>query len=119
MTNRIIHADGSLLNFPDLCAEWDYVTNSKGPECYSYGSSAKVAWICKINPCGCHKWLATIDNRIVYTDNSGKDFRIILQDHQVKISSDGILILPNNCLSYEEYKSKTGIETYGSFYFQG
>lgn len=31
----------------------------------TYGSKVKLWWICILNPCGCHKWEATIKNRMV------------------------------------------------------
>src|SRR5204863_31458 len=33
------------------------------PSGISYGSNKKVWWICKLNPCGCHKWNAAINSR--------------------------------------------------------
>jgi hypothetical protein len=49
---------------PDLCKEWDYERNEKGPENYLSGSSEKVHWICTKG----HRWEAIIANR---TNGSG------------------------------------------------
>ena len=49
--------------YPELCQEWDYEKNKKKPEDYTRGSGVKVWWICKKNPCGCHKWITPIYSR--------------------------------------------------------
>nr|QBK86128.1 MAG: restriction endonuclease [Marseillevirus LCMAC101] len=51
-----------LTAYPELCKEWDK-NNLDPPEKYSPGSNKKVWWICRKNPCGCHQWKATINNR--------------------------------------------------------
>src|SRR5205085_8177816 len=57
------HYNLKVLN-PKLAREWYYEKNNgKKTEEYSYGSSKKVWWKCKNDPCGCHKWKATINNR--------------------------------------------------------
>lgn len=45
---------------PDICQEWDYERNEKSPEMFSVASGVSVWWRCKNNPCGCHKWEASI-----------------------------------------------------------
>jgi len=47
---------------PELASQWNYKKNKGfGPEDFSYGSNAKVWWICpKIKQ---HVWQATISNR--------------------------------------------------------
>jgi superfamily II DNA or RNA helicase len=44
---------------PDLCEEWDYEKNEKGPENYIPGSKKKVHWTCNKG----HHWKATIGSR--------------------------------------------------------
>jgi len=44
---------------PELCKEWDYNKNEKGPDCYSAGSEKKVWWKCIED----HEWEAIINNR--------------------------------------------------------
>lgn len=46
----------------DLCKEWDFESNKKGPESYTYKSSEPVNWICSIAECR-YKWSAIIQNR--------------------------------------------------------
>src|SRR5437762_5411065 len=50
---------------PELIKEWDFDKNKDtcNPYEISYGSNKKVWWICKSNPCGCHKWEAVISSR--------------------------------------------------------
>lgn len=48
--------------YPELCEEWD-AENTHTPDKYLPGSHAKVRWICKYNPCGCHRWQTTINAR--------------------------------------------------------
>lgn len=47
---------------PELVSEWD-PTNEKPMNEYTRGSGTIVKWICKSNPCGCHKWCSCIKNR--------------------------------------------------------
>lgn len=44
-----------------LCLEWDYEKNDTKPEKYTFGSHAKVHWVCKKDPT--HKWSAMINKR--------------------------------------------------------
>jgi len=37
--------------------------NEKKAEDYSPGSNKEVYWVCKKNPCGCHRWKSTIATR--------------------------------------------------------
>lgn len=49
---------------PKIAAEWHPTLNGvKTARDYFAGSHAKVWWKCKSNPCGCHAWESTIDNR--------------------------------------------------------
>lgn len=50
-------------NYPNIAKEWDYNLNKDVPENYSIGSNIMKSWICEKNPCGCHKWIASINNR--------------------------------------------------------
>lgn len=63
----IIARKGSLKAlYPELAAEWDYVHNLKGPECYTESSGEEVSWICS----WCHQpWRAVISSRT--KSNSG------------------------------------------------
>jgi hypothetical protein len=51
------------ITYPELCKEWDYERNEKGPENYTHGSNVKVHWVCLNNACGCHKYISKIKNR--------------------------------------------------------
>ncbi len=57
-----IREKGSLLETnPILCEEWNYSRNiNQSPQDYSYGSNAKVWWICKRG----HEWKAVISSRV-------------------------------------------------------
>lgn len=52
-----------LVVHPDLCKEWDYKRNEKGPENYAPGSNKKVWWICPTSDCDCHRYEAVINMR--------------------------------------------------------
>lgn len=56
--------------FPKLIIEWD-PTNEKKMNTYTRCSNANVKWICKLNPCGCHKWCAVISSRTNNNRRSG------------------------------------------------
>jgi len=58
--HRVSEENNLLVNFPDLCKEWDYGKNFKSPLEYTYGSNDKVFWKCK--ECG-HEWGAIIYSR--------------------------------------------------------
>lgn len=45
---------------PNLCMDWDYSKNEKGPENYKGGSNLSVWWICSV--CG-YNWKTCICNR--------------------------------------------------------
>ncbi len=48
--------------YPEIAAEWDYVSNGgQKPEDFPPGSQKKVWWVCAYDPS--HKWLAKISNR--------------------------------------------------------
>jgi len=59
---------------PDLMLEWDIEKNVILPENLTVGSNKKVWWICPINPCGCHKYDATVLNRTRKNKPSGCPF---------------------------------------------
>ncbi len=52
--------NGHALTDELLLKEWDYEHNQKNPDRYSYGSNAKVNWIC--SKCG-YNWCASIASR--------------------------------------------------------
>jgi len=52
-----------LVTHPELCKQWDYEKNENPPSYYSRGSNVKVYWICPIDPCGCHKFCSSINDR--------------------------------------------------------
>lgn len=44
---KVLKGYNDLLTFnPQICKEWDYKLNKKGPECYTKNSNVKVNWIC-------------------------------------------------------------------------
>ena len=49
--------------YPQIAKEWDYENNFGKPDEYSPSSHAKVWWKCSNSLCGCHRWLATINDR--------------------------------------------------------
>ena len=49
-----------LLEYPDLCDEWDNTRNKNNPKDYLPNSNKKIFWICK--KCG-NRWEASINNR--------------------------------------------------------
>lgn len=50
------------VKFPHLKNEW-HPDNLKSMDQYLPGSHAKILWLCKDNPCGCHIWEAAIYDR--------------------------------------------------------
>lgn len=62
--NRLCKHNNLLISDPDLCEEWDYDNNDKPPSDYTTFSNVIVAWVCKNNTCGCHKWKCSISNRV-------------------------------------------------------
>jgi hypothetical protein len=48
--------------FDEILDEWDEKRNGD-PKNYSVGSGKKVFWVCRKNPCGCHKWRTTLYSR--------------------------------------------------------
>ena len=48
----------------ELCKEWNYERNRRGPETYTRGSGEKVWWKCAFG----HEWRARISNRIYSGD---------------------------------------------------
>lgn len=62
--NRQLCPHNNLLaRYPNIGKEWCHKKNIKGPECYPPGSGDMVWWECPINPCGCHIYQSTINNR--------------------------------------------------------
>jgi len=51
-----------LTQYPELVVEWDPINGRM--EDYHPGSGKNVSWICTKNPCGCHKYLSIIKNRV-------------------------------------------------------
>ena len=50
--------------FQKIATDWDYDSNPKGPEYFSYGSGQRVFWK-HSGACGCtHRWLASIQERV-------------------------------------------------------
>lgn len=58
-----------MVKYPKISIEWCYDNNDKSPHEFLPHSTAKVWWICPINPCGCHIYQASIDSRV--TKRSG------------------------------------------------
>lgn len=55
--NRKICRHNSLAaKYPQLLEEWDYEKNIVKPDEIAPGTGARIFWVCKVNPCGCHKW---------------------------------------------------------------
>jgi DNA-directed RNA polymerase subunit RPC12/RpoP len=56
------HNNNLLVTHPEICAEWDFVKNEKGPQNYTAGSGSryKVWWICSKKK---HSWQASINQR--------------------------------------------------------
>jgi len=60
-SGRRVSEDHNLLIYnPELCKEWNYDKNEKGPNEYTKNSNIKVWWKCK--ECD-HEWQSTIANR--------------------------------------------------------
>lgn len=60
---KVCKHNNLLAMFPNICEEWNYDKNDINPSKVVYSSSKPVYWICKINPCGCHRWRTTINTR--------------------------------------------------------
>lgn len=60
LRRQALVTEGHTLDNPLLLKEWDYEKNEKLPTDYSYGSGAKVNWVC--STCG-YSWQATINSR--------------------------------------------------------
>ena len=91
---------------PDLCEEWDYELNEKGPEKYTYGSNYKAAWVCKNNICGCHKWHAPISRR---TNGVGCPYcnsRLLCKHNNL------LNLKPDLCKEWDYEKNEKGPENY-------
>lgn len=62
-TGKRVNSKNNLLTtHPEICSEWDYIKNEKGPEKYTAGSGSrsKVWWICSKKG---HSWQASINLR--------------------------------------------------------
>jgi hypothetical protein len=95
------------ITHPELCKQWDYEKNEKGPENYTYGSSAKVYWICPINPCGCHKYLAKILDR-TYKQTGCK----FCNKGSVCPHNNLTITHPSLCKQWDYDKNTSNAETY-------
>jgi hypothetical protein len=61
-----------LVTHPQICLEWDYEKNIKGPENYTAGSGSrsKVWWICKNKN---HSWQASVNIRTGTVEKTGSN----------------------------------------------
>jgi hypothetical protein len=50
--------------YPEISLEWNYDNNNRRPNEYLPGSGDMIWWKCSNDPCGCHRWQATIHNRV-------------------------------------------------------
>ncbi len=48
---------------PDVAAEWDHQSNAEKPWEIGPSCNTKYWWVCPKNPCGCHRWEATVYSR--------------------------------------------------------
>lgn len=101
-----------LLEYPELCKEWDYQKNDKKPEEYTSKSGAIVWWICSICE---NNWKSRIVGRS--REDKGcsvcklsKGEKIILKyldlhnyEHEKQKEFDGLLGLGGNNLSFDFY----------------
>lgn len=93
---------------PDIVKEWDYDKNEKGPEEYSIKSNEEAFWKCsKLNVCKCHKWKASIDNRVIH--NSGCPF---CNNHKVCIHNNLLILFPDLCKEWNYDENEKGPEHY-------
>jgi len=100
-----------LITHPKIAIEWDYEKNDKRPENYTFGSSARVHWLCPLNPCGCHNYIAIINTRTAM--NSGCKFC----NSGAPCSHNNLLITHTElCKEWDYEKNEKGPEnyTYGS-----
>lgn len=59
--SKIPSKKNTLLNYPDIIYEWNYLRNKDNPDNFSFGSHTKVWWKCK----NClHEWMAEIKSRV-------------------------------------------------------
>jgi glutaredoxin len=95
--------------FPELYEEWDYERNEKGPESYPKSSSKKVWWKCKINPCGCHRWEATINHRTNLKNPRGCPY---CSNQKLCKHNNLLALFPELCEEWDYERNKKGPEEY-------
>ena len=78
---------------PELCEEWDYKKNDKGPESYTRSSKHKAWWIC--GRCD-NSWKARIGNRVVLNRGCPKCCCSKLEDKIIKMLQDSNINFKHN-----------------------
>jgi hypothetical protein len=106
--NKVCPHNNLATSFPDLCYEWDHTRNLKSPHEYTYASNHQAHWICKINPCGCHEWQATIASRTC----SGTGCPYCAHNNFCPHNNLST-INPNLALEWHPTKNERGPENYG------
>ncbi len=93
--------------FPDLCKEWDYERNEKGPKEYTRGSGIKVWWVC-LNPDRCceHGWKTVINYRTNKKKSTGcpycsKPRKVVCQCNNL------LTMFPDLCKEWDERNKKS------------
>jgi Probable Zinc-ribbon domain len=95
--------------YPKLCEEWDYEKNNLRPENCSPFSNKRIFWICPVNPCGCHKWDATISHRSG-SEQSGCPY---CSNNRICPHKNLLISCPELCKNEWDYeKNKLGPENY-------
>lgn len=61
-SGRVCEHNNLEILHPELKLEW-HPNNAKPMNSYAPHSHKKVLWLCQLNPCGCHEWLAPISDR--------------------------------------------------------
>jgi very-short-patch-repair endonuclease len=95
-----------LVKFPDLCKEWDYKRNKSKPEDYSPYSKYSAWWICRKNPCGCHRWRALINTRTNSGNNCGYCCNQLICPHNNLLAKR-----PDICEEWDYDKNKISPES--------
>lgn len=110
---KICEHNNVLYLHPELCEEWDYERNTVDPTTLAPKSGKKVWWVCKKNPCGCHKWEAKIADRVI--KNSGCPYcptsarRRVCPHYNLKTA------FPDLCEEWDYERNKTTPEEYTPF----
>ena len=97
-----------LLKAPDLCNEWDYSKNIKGPDKYLVSSGKRVWWICN-NPeaCECHTYEARIIDK-----SSGKYGCLYCSKQRLCPHNNLLAKHPDICKEWHYELNDQGPETY-------